>query len=234
MALTHNQINNLWFNPSYDKFKNHGFVKNIFTSKDAEDFIRTGAFLIKEAEKHSNIIIPWDERRRYEILANPRLENAFVSLGAEYLLKGTFLIKGYAINKPLPSSISLSHPITIRGNKSKLRTNEVQDLSYIIDHISKIIDFTEFDRLQKEAEKKAKSDLKGQRLKGITRMTIPFPNAKQLLDYIHFKRNYSLHRPFTVPEFRGITQHIFKLLDYIAQKSAGRTIDVLAKLNDGV
>ncbi|OGC49692.1 hypothetical protein A2W32_01890 [candidate division WWE3 bacterium RBG_16_37_10] len=232
MALTHNQINKLWFNPSYDKFKIHGFVKNIFTSKDAEDFIRTGAYLIKEAEKHSNIIIPWDENRRYEILANPRLENAFVSLGAEYLLKGTFLLKGYAVNKPLPSSTGLPHPIILSGNKSKLRANEVQDLSYIIDHIAKIIDFTEFNTLQKEAETKAKNDLKGQRLRGITRMTIPFPNAQELLGYIHFKRNYALHRPFTIPEFRGITQHIFKLLDYIAQKGSSRSIEVLAKLND--
>lgn len=234
MVLTHNQINKLWFNPTYDRFKKHGFVKNIFTSKDAEDFIRTGAYLIKEAEKHSNIIIPWDEKRRYEILVNPRLENAFVSLGAEYLLKGIFLIKGYAINKPLALTNFLPHPIVLTRNKTKLRANEVQDLSYIIDHIEKIVDFKDFNNLQKDAESKAKNDLKGQRLKGITRMTIPFPNAKQLLAYIHFKRNYSLHRPFIVPEFRGITQHVFKLLDYIAQKGVGRTIDGLAKLNDEI
>lgn len=232
MALTHNQINRLWYKPSYLNFKNHGFVKHVFGRNDAEDFLRTGAYLIKEAEKRSNIIIPWDERRRYEILANPRLENAFVSLGVEYLLKGTFLIKGYAINKPAPSSAPIQHPIIVKGNKSKFSTNEVQDLSYILDHIAKLIDFSEFDTSQKDAEKKAATELKGQRLKGITRMTIPFPNAKQLLEYLHFKRNYALHRPFTIPEFRGITQHIFKLLDYISQKGTGRTIEELAKLND--
>jgi len=232
MALTHNQINRLWYNPTYENFKRHGFVKDIFTSKDTEDFIRTGAYLIKEAEKRSNIIIPWDERRRYEILANPRLENAFVALGAEYLLKGVFLIKGFAINEPKKLSAPINHPVVLKGNKNKLLENEVHDLSYIVDHIAKIIDFTDFDKSQKSDEAKAKKDLKGQRLKGITRLTIPFPTAKQILIYLHFKRNYALHRPFTIPEFRGITQHIFKLLDYIAQKGTGRTIEVLAKLND--
>jgi hypothetical protein len=234
MALTHNQINKLWFKPSYDKFKKHGFVQHVFTLKDAEDFLRTGAYLIKEAEKRSNIIIPWDERRRYEILANPRLENAFVSLGAEYLLKGVFLVKGYAVNEPKPLSIHPTHPITVKGNKSKLCTNEVQDLSYIIDYIAKLIDFTEFNNSQMEAEKKAVAELKGQRLKGITRMTIPFPKARQILDYMRFKRNYSLHRPFTIPELRGITQHIFKLLDYVAYKGTSRTIDQLSKLTDEI
>lgn len=234
MALTHNQINKLWYNPTYDKFKKHGFVKNIFTSKDAEDFIRTGAYLIKEAEKRSNIIIPWDENRRYEILANPRLENAFMALGTEYLLKGVFLIKGYAINEPKPLAKSIRHPIILKSNKNKLLANEVHDLTYVVDHIAKLIDFAEFDKSQKDDETKAKAELKGQRLKGITRMTIPFPNAKQLLIYLHFKRNYALHRPFIIPEFRGITRHIFKLLDYIAQNGTGRTLEALSKLNDDV
>jgi len=234
MALTHNQINRLWYNPTYEKFKKHGFVSKIFTSKDAEDFIRTGAYLIKEAEKRSNIIIPWDEHRRYEILANPRLENAFVALGTEYLLKGIFLIKGYAINESKPLATSISHPIVLKGNKNKLLANEVQDLSYVVDHIAKIVDFADFDKTQKDDEVKEKAELKGQRLKGITRMTIPFPTAKQILTYLHFKRNYALHRPFIIPEFRGITRHIFKLLDNIAQKGSGRTLEVLAKLNDNV
>lgn len=234
MALTHNQINRLWYKPTYENFKKHGFVKHIFTSKDAEDFIRTGAYLIKEAEKRSNIIIPWDEQRRYEILANPRLENAFVALGAEYLLKGVFLIKGYAINEPKQLTTQIRHPIIIRGNKNKLLTNEVHDLSYVVDHIAKVIDFAEFDKSQKDDEAKSKAELKGQRLDGITRMTIPFPTARQILVYLHFKRNFALHRPFTIPEFRGITRHIFKLLDYIAQKGTGRTIEALAKLNDEI
>lgn len=232
MPLTHNQINRLWHKPTYTKFKQHGFVKHVFTSKDAEDFIRTGAYLIKEAEKRSNIIIPWDERRRYEIMANPRLENAFLALGAEYLLKGIFLIKGYAINEPKRLTIPIQHPISLKDNKNKLLVNEVHDLTYIIDHLVKIVDFTEFDSSQKDAEVKAKKELKGQRLRGITRMTIPFPTAKQLLEYLHFKRNYALHRPFTIPEFRGITQHVFKLLDYIAVKETSRKIEILAKLND--
>lgn len=234
MALTHNQINKLWYNPSYDKFKQHGFVQQVFTSKDAEDFLRTGAYLIKEAEKRSNIIIPWDERRRYEIMVNPRLENAFVALGGEYLLKGIFLVEGYAINKPRSLPTSIRHPVVLKGNKNKLLTNEVHDLSYIVDHIRILIDFSEFDKSQKDDETKARAELKGKRLKGITRMTIPYPTAQQILGYLHFKRNYALHRPFTIPEFRGITRHIFKLLDYIAQKGTGRTVDTLSKLSDDI
>ncbi|OGM09114.1 hypothetical protein A2Z67_05910 [Candidatus Woesebacteria bacterium RBG_13_36_22] len=234
MPLTHNQINRLWYSPSYTNFKNNGFNKVIFTQNDAEAFLRTGAYLIKEADNRSNIHIPWDEQGRYEILANPRLENAFVSLGAEYLLKGTFLIKGYAINKPKLLFTSLQHPLKVGGNRSKFTMNEVQDLSYIVNHVEKLVDFSEFDESQKNEEKKAVAESKGQRLKGITRMTIPFPNARQLLEYILFKRNYALHRPFIIPEFRGTTQHIFRLLDYIAQKSSGRTIKDLAELNDKI
>lgn len=234
MALTHNQINRFWFNnPLYLDFKQHGFSRQIFTINEAEDFLRLGAYLIKEAENHSNTHIPWDESRRHEILAHARLENAFVSLGSEYLLKGIFLYKGLAINKPLPAH-KLTHPIKIWGNKTKLVDNEVQDLSYVVDHISKLIDFSEFDKSQKEAELKAKNEVKGERLQGITRMTIPYPTAKQMLDYIHFKRNYSLHRPFIIPEFSGITRQTFNFLDFIAQKGVGRKLEELAKLSDDV
>lgn len=232
MTLTHNQINRLWSNPTYDKFKKHGFVKHIFTSEDTEDFIRTGAHLINEAKKHSNIVIPWDERRRYEILANPRLENAFLAIGSEYLLKGIFLNKGYAVNEPKLLTKQIKHPIILKGNLNKLKANEVQDLSYIVDHITKLVDFNEFDKSQKDAEMKAKAEMKGKRLQGIIRMTIPFPTARQMLDYLHFKRNYAVHRPFIIPEFRGITQHLFKLLDHIARQGAGRSINELAKLRD--
>ncbi len=231
MAIIHNQINKLWFKPSYQKFKKHGFTRQVFTSNEAEDFLRIGAYLIKEAEKRSNMTIPWDEQRRHEILANPRLENAFVSLGAEYFLKGVFLVKGDAINKPLPTFIKQQHPIKIRGNKSKLRGDEVQTLSYIVDNLSKIIDFSEFDKNQEDMEKTAKDGLKGRRLRGITRMTTPYPTAKQILDYIHFKRNYALHRPFIIPEFRGITRHVFGLLEYIAQKGVGKGLDELSILD---
>ncbi len=232
MTLLHNQINRLWHNPSYLKFKEHGFARRIFTSKDTEGFLRTGAYLIKEAEKRSDTIIPWDEKRRYEILANPRLENAFLALGTEYLLKGIFLSKGYAINKHESSAPPVSYPILLKGNRDKLRSNEVQDLSQIIAHLGRVIDFSEFDKSQKDEEKKAVAELKGIHSKGIEKLTIPFPNAKQILEYLHFKRNYALHRPFIIPEFRGITRHVFKLLDYIAQKGTGRKIEELSKLND--
>lgn len=230
MAIIHNQINNLWYKPSLAKFKQSPFVKQVFTKEDADDFLKTGAYLIKEAEKLSNIHIPWNESRRFEILANPRLENAFVSLGAEYLLKGVFLKNGYAINKPL---IRLgNHPVKVWGNKRKLNLSEVQELGYIITHLPKIIDFGEFDRKQEKEEKKAKKQMKGERPNGITRMTIPYPTSKQLLEYILFKRNYSLHRPFIISEFRGITKQLFNFLDYIAKNGTGKKIETLAKLTE--
>lgn len=231
MALTHNQINRFWYNhPLYAEFKKHGFAKQIFTSKEAEDFLKLGAYLIKEAENHSNTHIPWHEGKRHEILAHARLENAFISLGSEYLLKGVFLHNGYAINKPLPSYKS-SHPIKVKGNKTKLKNNEVQDLSYIVSHISKLIDFSEFNTSQKDDEENERKKLKGKKMGGITRMTIPYPTSKQMLDYIHFKRNYSLHRPFIIPEFNGITRQTFSFLDYIVRRGAGKSLDVLAKLS---
>lgn len=232
MALTHNQINRMWYRPTYDKFKKHGFVKYIFTSKDAEDFLRTGAYLIKEAEKYSNNIIPWNKSIRHEILLQPRLGNIFFALGSEYFLKGIFLVKGFSINKQKSLSTLIKHPIQLKGNKGKLINNEVYDLFYIIDHIGKLIDFGEFDKSQVEEERNQKSKLKGIIFKGITRMTIPYPTAKELLTYIHFKRNYSLHRPFILAEFRGITQQLFKLLDYISQKGTRKTIAEWGKLQD--
>lgn len=232
MALTHNQINRFWFNnPLYLDFKEHGFSKQIFTSKEADDFLELGAYLIKEAESHSNTHIPWNERRRHEILAHARLENAFISLGSEYLFKGVFLCKGFAINKLL-LAYKLTHPVKIKGNKTKLVDNEVHDLSYVVDHISKLIDFSDFDKSQQDDETKAKQEVKGEKLDGITRMTIPYPSSKQMLDYIHFKRNYSLHRPFIIPEFNGITRQTFNFLDYVAQKGVGKKLSELAKLGN--
>jgi hypothetical protein len=229
MPILNNQVNKLWFNPTYNKFKRNGFSKQLFASDDSEDFLRTGAYLIEEAKRYGNTHIPWDENRRYEILINPRLENALLSIGIEYLLKGVFLAKGYAINLP-KENIKLTHPVLIKGNISKLRDNEVQDLSYIKDHISKIIDFNEFNNNQQIKEAKAKKELSGEGVKGLTRLTIPFPNSQQLLDYFHFKRNYSLHRPFIIPEFVGIVRYEHELLDYIAIKSTGRSIKQLTKL----
>ncbi len=234
MALTHNQINRFWYNqPRYTDFKKKGFSKQIFTSIDADDFLKLGAYLIKAAEKHSNTHIPWNDSRRHEILSHARLENAFVSLGSEYLFKGVFLYRGFSINKPLPTYKS-THPIKIRGNKTKLVNNEVQDLSYIVDHIDSIIDFSAFNSTQVDDEMKAKDSLKGERFTGITKMTIPYPTANQLLDYIHFKRNYSLHRPFIIPEFNGITRQIFNFLDYVAQKGVGKSLEELAVLSEDI
>lgn len=189
--------------------------------------------MIKEAQRLSNIHTPWDERKRQEILKNPRLENAFTSLGCEYLFKGIFLAKGYAINKikqPVPNG--LVHPLKLSQNKSKLDPTEVVMLGYIKDHLPSLIDFTDFDNKQSTDEIAAKKKEKGQKLDGITRMTTPYPNSKQLLDYLLVKRNYSLHRPFIIPEFKGITNHVFNFLEYIAQKGTGKTIDELAVLTD--
>lgn len=228
MAILHNQINNFWYKPSLARFKQSPFVRQVFTKKDADDFLKTGAYLIQEAEKLSNKHIPWSKNRRFEILANPRLENAFVSLGAEYLFKGVFLQNGYAINKLL-TRVS-NHPIKAWGNTSKLNPSEVQELSYIINHLPKIVSFNEFNIKQKEQEAKEKKQLKGDRLNGITRMSIPYPTSSQWLDYILFKRNYSLHRPFIVPEFRGLTKQLFYFLDYVAKNGVAKGIMTLAKL----
>lgn len=229
MPLIHNQINKLWFNPSYKKFKASSFVKQVFTQRESEDFIRTGAYLITEAHRFSEISIPWREDKRLEILKNPRLENALFSLGSEYLLKGIFLHKGYAINKPLKGVTIKNSPILIKGNKSKLNPSEVFELYYIKNNVRKIVDFQDFDDKQNKKELEEKEKMKGQKLAGITRMTIPYPTSDILLDYILFKRNYSLHRPFIMPEFKGLTDQLYDFLNYIAQKTTGKSINKLAR-----
>lgn len=230
MPILHNQINKLWYNPTYEKFKRSSFVKQIFTQKDAEDFLATGAYLIKMARKISKKHIPWSQDRRLEILANPRLENALFSLGAEYLIKGVFLNKGYAVNEPLKGTIFAIHPIRISKNKGKLDKSDVRSLRYFRNNITKVIDFTNFDNKQEREEKKEKSKVKGQKLSGITRLTIPYQKSDILLDYVLFKRNFSLHRPFIMPEFVGLTNQLYNFLDFIAKKGRGKSIRQLSSL----
>lgn len=198
MVLTHNQINYFWrTNATYLDFKNSPFVKGVIDKKIAEDFLRLGAYLINEGRKLSNIIVSWDSQRRHEILAYPRLSNAYIALGSEYLMKGIFLQEGYAINKPL-SRTNLNHPISLRGNRDKLSLEGVQELGYIATHIGSVIDFTEFDENQNKKEKNAKEEVRGQR-------------------------------------FRGITEQVLSILEYMAQKAIGKTIKELAptlKSND--
>lgn len=160
MPILHNQINKLWYNPTYEKFKRSSFVKQVFTQKDSEDFIATGAYLVKMARKFSKKHIPWDQDRRLEILANPRLENALFSLGAEYLIKGVFLNKGFAVNKPLRGVNFTNYPIRISRNKARLDKSDVQTLRYFRNNIGKVIDFTNFDNKQKKEEKKEKDKVK--------------------------------------------------------------------------
>lgn len=229
MSILHNQINKFWSKPTYENFKKHGFVKKVFTISDSEEFIKTGAYLVEEAIKHMNPHIPWDESRRFEILLHPRLENIFLALGTEYFLKGILLAKGYAINKP-KTGISLTHPIPVSRNKAKLLKTEVQDLSYIKDQILRIVDFSDFDKSQEAEKIKEKQKNKGERIHGITSLSIPHPTAKQILDYLHFKRNFSLHRPFVISEFSGIVQQELKLLNYISQKEMGKTIKKLSSI----
>lgn len=232
MPILHNQINRLWSNPTYNSFKKSHFVKHIFTKNDAKDFLKTGAYLIQEGEKLSNLLIPWDERRRYEILKNPRLENSFMSLGTEYLMKGVFLHNDYAVNKPKAGMSGLTHPIVISRNKGKLNPADVQEMGYIINQLVNLVDFTDFDNKQKNDELKARTEMSGRRLKGITKMIVPYPTARQFLEYLLFKRNYSLHRPFIISEFRGITTQLYKFLNYIAVKGAHESIDQLARLSE--
>lgn len=230
MPITHNQINKFWYKPSYDKFIKSSFVKQIFVERDAEDFTATGAYLIKMAKKISRKHIPWDEDRRLEILANPRLENALFSLGSEYLIKGVFLYNGYAVNKQKHGSAIQTHPIPLRNNKNKLEKSEVSSLLYFKTHIAKIVNFSKFDQKQDRKELSEKKKDKGQGLSGITRMTIPYPKSNALLDYILFKRNYSLHRPFIMSEFVGLTNQLYDFLNYIATNGCGKSISKLARL----
>ena len=228
MAIAHNQINLFWSKPTYDNFKKSFFVKKIYTDQDADLFLRVGAHLIVEAQKLSDILIPWDDRRKFEILQNPILENAFFSLGSEYLMKGVFLKQGYAINKPKVSG--LAQPVPIKNNKNKLIESDFHTINYITDHIGVIINFSDFNTKQQQEELAEKAQNKGQRLDGITKMGIPHPTARQFLDYIKLKRNHSLHKPTIISEFRGITKQLFEFLEYIAQKGAGSSIEVLSKL----
>jgi hypothetical protein len=98
----------------------------------------------------------------------------------------------------------------------------------IIRYLPKIVDFKKFDQDQKELEAKQKSQLTGQRVKGIERLTIPYPSSHDFLAYIHFLRNYALHRPLIFPEFNGITTQLFFFLDYVAIEGTGQTIDELS------
>lgn len=229
MPLTHNQINCLWYKADYVSFKNSPFIKKIFTKTDLNDFLKTGAYLIKEAKKLSEILIPWDNSKKYEILNNPRLENAFMSLGAEYLLKGVFLNKGYAINKLKPN-IKTEHPLFVSRNKRKLNPIEVVELDYIVNNMCKFLDFSEFNNKQTKTEKEEKAKLKGHKLWNITRMTIPYPTARQLLKYMQFKRNFALHRPLIMPEFKGLTNQLYDILEYISLKEFNKSINELADL----
>jgi hypothetical protein len=229
MPQLHNQINRMWFKPEYDSFRKSHFVRHIFSKNDANDFLKTGAYLIQEADKLSKVSIGWDESRRNEILNSPRLENAFISLGTEYLLKGVYLHNGYAINVPLPGTKE-TDPILINRNRKLFNPSKVQYFRYIKLHIAKIIDFTEFDKTQTEQAKGEKFLLREFKLSHVPKITTPYPTAIQLLDYVYFKRNYALHRPFIIPEFIGITKQQFLLLDYIANKGTGNTIKNLASL----
>jgi len=230
MPIIHNQINKFWYKPSYDKFIKSSFVKQIFVEKDSEDFTATGAYLIKMAKKISKKHIPWNEDRRLEILANPRLENALFSLGAEYLIKGVFLYNGYAVNKQKQGFTFPTHPIPLKNNKNKLEMSEVPSLFYFKSYINRIVNFSKFDKKQKRTELSETKKEKGQKLSGITRMTIPYPKSNALLDYILFKRNYSLHRPFIMSEFVGLTNQLYDFLNYIAVEGCGKSIGKLAKL----
>jgi len=230
MPVLHNQINKLWYNPTYERFKRSSFVKQIFIQKDSEDFVATGAYLIKMSREISKKHIPWNQDRRLEILANPRLENALFSLGAEYLIKGVFLNRGYAVNKPLKGIVFATYPIQISKNKGKLDKSDIHSLRYFRDNINKVIDFTSFDNKQEKEEKKEKSKVKGQRLSGITRLTIPYQKSDILLDYVLFKRNFSLHRPFIMPEFVGLTNQLYDFLNFIAKEGCGKSIRQLSSL----
>lgn len=90
MAIIHNQINLFWSNPTYDNFKRSFFVKRVFTQAETDLFLKIGAYLIEEAKKQDEIVIPWSDSKKYEIWKKPILENAFLSLGSEYLMKGDF------------------------------------------------------------------------------------------------------------------------------------------------
>lgn len=230
MPITHNQINAFWSNPTYNNFKTKYFNKKVFTKDDADLFNKIGAYLIQEAKGFSKTHTAWNEKYKYRILKNPILENIDFTLGSEYLMKGVFLCNGYAINLPLKKG--LTHPIELRNNLGKLSKVEVQTIDYIVTHIGKIIDFSEFDTKQKTNELMDKKRNSGEKIPGITKLGIPHPNSKQILDYIQYKRNFSLHRPFIATEFSGLTKQLFDFMDYIAIKGTGENIETLAKLTN--
>lgn len=232
MPITHNQINRFWSNPTYLNFKKSVFNKKLFIEEDANLCLKIGAYLIEDARKYSETHTAWDESEKYDIWKNPILENINYAIGAEYLMKGVFLKNGFAINIPKPSVTGLLQPIKLQANKGKLSKTEVQTIDYVVRYISIVVDFTEFDATQKQDKDDERAKDKGTRLQGITSMGIPHPSSRQLLEYIHYKRNYSLHRPFIATEFSGITKQLFDFMDYIATKGAGQSLESLARLTN--
>lgn len=230
MAITHNQVNAFWSNPTYSNFKNKLFNKKVFRQKDAGLFTKIGAYLIQDAENYSKGTTAWKEEDKYKILKKPIMENIHYTLGAEYLMKGIFLKNGYAVNKPLLRG--LEHPVKLKTNIGKLSKIEVHTIDYIVQHIGKIVDFSEFDATQVRELKQEKLETRGEKLQGITSMGIPHPTSKQILDYIQYKRNFALHRPFIATEFRGLTKQLFNFADYMAIKGSGNNIAELAKLTN--
>lgn len=230
MAILHNQINSLWHNSTYEKFRKSGFVRQIFKKEDATTFIKTGAHLILLAKKENDKIFPYDPSRDFEFRLRPRISNAFFSLGAEYILKGVYLWHGYAINKLKPGII-VPYPTKLRGNIKQLCENEVVKMKYLVDNFFSLpIDLRDFDIEQKRLALSEAKKYKGKKMVGIKKLSIPSPTSKQILDYIYFKRNYSLHRPFVIPEFLGTTNIIFKFIDYLLVKVTGKGTEEHGKI----
>jgi hypothetical protein len=225
-AILHNRLVLLWANPTREKLKKFYASTGIFNDKDdAQNLIKFGAYLIFNGHRQSEDEKPYDSTIGLNNWVNSLEGYILFHVGTEYFLKGVFLYKGYAINK-LKKIYSLPEPYKIARNHRKLDASETHTFGYFTKNITKIVDFTEFDKQQSSKNK----IYKGKKPVGIISTRFKHPNHEQLLYYLQFSRNKYLHTRRKIPEFKGITDDVMELLNFISVYVCQKNIEALSDL----
>ena len=233
MPIVHNRLVRFWGNPTEQKFDYYLASSGLLNDNDAQNLIKFGAYMIKKGLRDINKIQPYDRREGLMNWVHQYEGNALLYIGTEFLIKGIFLKKGYAINAYKDKNKNrdyVTSPIKLNRNKGKLSASKTRDLGYFIEHIDVIADFSSFDADQQRRNGKTPPP----NLDGLLSTRYRNPNHTQIFQYIRFTRNSYLHTSKHMPTFNGIYKDMAKLFDVLCRESLGKSLYQLSKLRDPI
>lgn len=206
--------------------------KGLLNDNDSQNLIKFGTHLITKGLALIKVVQPFDSSRGLINWQKQYEGNTLLYVGVEFLIKGIFLKKGFAVNAFKETKLNSrveELPVKMNRSKSKLDAAETRKLVYFLKHIDLVADFDQFDKEQAARNSQPAPQPKPG---GLLSTRYKNPDHNQIFEYIRLTRNSYLHTSKHMETFNGIYTDIERLIDYMCKKALNKNLSEISDLKN--